>query len=305
MLSSKKKFSCILVLILLISCEGLSNLLTTNHYSGLDEGSGVVINADDLKDWVPDEITEKLDYYSDIILSIDDAESLYRVLRDDAAAKAELISNFKLKISSTPDLTKEEEVDRYQKYNAAYAKVEVYSSQATVIEGVEDLIIDYASGANSGNFNQDTLLTQVFKIPVTFDSPEQKEQRRQELITEMSALVNAGEAYENLGNSITDVDRPTSEYIGDEDAVLVLLTAMTGTIIQKTVENTSLTRSQAVEELVNGIVNRDFTGSQIVFPVSPGNTADNPMELYLGPGGSLAFTATGFKLPSVSSLGGI
>lgn len=304
MLSLFKKFLVFLLLVLLISCEGLSELLSTNHFSGMDEGSGVVISPEDLKGWIPEEINEKLNYYSDIILSIDDADSLFSVLINDPVAKAEFLSNFKLALNFTPDLTKEEDVDRYQKFNAAYAKVEVYSTETTILEGVDNLIVDYASGASSGDFNQDTLLTEVFNIPAVFDTPEQKEQRRQELITEINALVNAGDAYENLGNSITDVDRPSSRYISDEDAVLVLLTAMTGRIIQKTVESTSLTKTQAVEELVNGIVNKNFTGSQIMFPVSPGNTASNPMELYLGPGGSLAFTATGFQLPPVSSLGG-
>lgn len=304
MLSSFKKFCFILILILLLSCEGLSDLLSTNHFSSLDKGGAVLINSDDLQGWTQDDRNEKLDYYSSIALSKEDSEYLYEVLRNDPAAKAELIANYIAFLNTPPDLNNPAEVDLYQKIAAAYAKIEVYTTAATIMDGVDDLVIDYASGASSGGFNQDKVLDEVFRIPATFSSPEEKEQKRQEVIVELTALTNAGFAYEKLGNTITDVDRPSSNYISDEDAVLVLVTAMTGTIIQNTVDNTSLTKEQAIEELVNGIVNRDFIGSQVIFPVSPGNTASNPMELYLGPGGSLTFTSTGFELPPASSLGG-
>lgn len=300
-----KDISAFLLIFLFLSCDGLSDIFSTNFYQGIDKRDEVSISNSELINWGADERAAKVDHYASIALSRDDSEALFSILKNDPEARAQLILNFNYILDNYPDLTNPEEVDRYQKVAAALAKIEILSTNATFISGAEELIVSYASGENDGNFDADTVLTEVFNIPYSYSSPEEKEQKRSEVLIELTALMNGGLAYEKLGSTITDFDRPESNYISEEDAILVASGAMVNKVVKNTTDNTALTREQAIYELVDGMLNRDFTGSQILFPTSSGVTSTNNMELYLGDGASKTFTATGFELPPVNVLGGV
>lgn len=306
--SYKKCVPLFFVSLLLLSCDGFSKLFKTNLYENFDKADRVVIKSDDLKDWEEDDVEPNVLYYSDITLSKDDSQYFFYILKNDPKTREEILNNFASILDTYPDLSDPVAVDRYQKVAAALAKLEIYSTSATIVSGVDDLVVSYASGANEGDFNQETLLSEVFDVPPTGVPDEEREEKWEEVFIEMKAIMEAGLAYEKLGSTITDVDRPASNYISEEDAVVVLVSSMVNSIVDNTVNNESIEREKALELLVDGIVDGGFvesdTGPNLHFPTSPEDSAENKMVLYLGEGGALTFIATGFQLPPASSLGG-
>lgn len=309
MRSILKYISFIFLLILVISCEGVSNLLTTNYFEPFEDVNpfSVFIGDDETSfydDFTPEEREALIDEYTAAALSYENEDALYESLIEQPNYRDEVTKYLKEYLESSeniPDIfspTYSEDLKNYQNRALALANIEVYTHGAIGINGFDDLIFSYTSGELEGTLTQQVLLTKVFGTSSGTTS--------EEILLDIEGALRAGEALDLLGETIIDKDNPSSTTITSDDGLLILLSCMINNIVDLSMDNNSQTMDDVLDKLVDGIMNNDFDPDFITFPQDDGSPDSSltTMERYLGVGGALAYTASDFTLPSVSLFGG-
>lgn len=307
MRSFLKYISLIFVLIILVSCNGLSSLLTTNYFEPFDDTESFsVYTGDDttsFDDFTPEEKEALIDDYTSAALSLENDESLYEALINNPDYRDEVttyLADYLNNDDNKPNILSKtyiSDLTTYQNRALALANIEVYTHGAVGINGFDDMVFNYTSGELEGTLTQEILLTQVFgdeTDPVS-------------LKADLLGSLKAGEALNLLGDTIIDKNNPSSGTLSPDDGVLVLMTSIINSIVKLSIsKDSSLTEDVVLDKLVFGILNNNFDLSIITFPQDDTSPDSNltTMERYLGVGGALVFTATDFTIPSISLFGG-
>ena len=307
-----KNFSFVLLLGLLFSCEGLSQLLTTNVFEIIENKDKPSVPLEEVSDWKyldSDALKAKIEKYSAMALTNTDSEALFFTLREnpDAMENVRYYFNKYLDDPGVPNLdnfdTSDEyleSLNSYQRTAAALAKIEVYSTDAEFVDGFDDMILNYANGTNTGDLDSKTIYKDIFGVSTTSLQATEEYEERARVEFELEAAINAGVAYNQLGDSIFNKDFPESVYISDADATLIFLSCVTSRIVVATKEaHPNLSEEEIISQFVDGIFsdNSDnFGDSDIIFPEDQPNGDLNTIERYLGEGGAVVFTATNYSL---------
>ena len=305
-----KNFSFVLLLGLLFSCEGLSQLLTTNVFEIIENKDKPSVPLEEVSDWSgldPDPLEVKIEKYSAMALTNTDSEALFFTLRENPSAMENVRSYFNeyLDDPGMPILADFETSDEYlktlntyQRTAAALAKIEINSTDAKLVDGVNNIIRDYANGTNSGNLDPEEIYKDIFGVPPEGDRPLDFNltYEKDRVLLELKSIVNAGIAYDKLGESIFNKDFPESNYIFDTDATLIFFSCLTSRIIDATEADpsTHLTSAEVITQFVDAIFTGKLDESDIVFPKDQPNGDLNIIERYLGKNGAVAFIATNY-----------
>lgn len=294
-----KSLSLISLLLFFLACEVLAPILTKNYFEGFKDYNplGDVIPESDWSAVTDQEA--KIQEYTDIVFGDErHAEDLYEQLKNEPNYKRAMANTFMDNLVATDvplfnsvDFS-EESLDSYQKSAMALARLEVYGSNEFAITGYNQIILDYASS------NQDESLTTAILMDYLFDSTDDSE-----ISSDILSLYNAGRAIDLLGATIINGDDPSSKYISDDDAILIIVSAMIYTIVEDSVASFA-DRDAVITALVEGIISETSTfDSNLVFPQDDTGT-DEPIVKYLGENGALVYAASGFELPVVEEIFG-
>lgn len=304
MRSFLKKISLVLLLIFFISCGGFSKLFTTNHFEQFEDIDPFSVFASEetsFGDLDYDQKVEIINKYTTAALSIEDSDALFTALKNQPDYRdqvTDFMGAYLIKQENIPDpLSKkyDEDLIFYQNLAVALGRIEVYTTRSIAIFGFNDLFVDYASGEIEETLTQKIFLSEVFGIQRSVSETK----------VDIEALVRAGEAFELLGKTIRNTDNPESSSLNEDDAILILMSSMMKRIVYYTnLEFPSLNESQIINNLVKGIIDGDFVGLSIKFPQDIVGSKLTNIQRYLGVGGALTFTATGFDLPPMSLFGG-
>lgn len=300
MKSLVKSLSLVSLLIMFLSCEVLSPILTKNYFEEFKDLNPL---ADILPEQVWGEFSEaeqqeKLNEYIDaVIYDEKNAKDLYEQLKDSPQYKRDMADALMGRFDDPTDTgyltvpvygseTFADDLKKYQQTAIALAKIEVYGSQEMAITGFENIIVDFATGEQTNGLSNETLMDYLFDL-----EGETSENRTEDI----RSLYNAGIAVSYLGSTIIDRDNPTSEFVTDDDAILILISAMINTIITDSVANFSDNNSAVITALVTGIETGTFD-SNLNFPQDKVDNND-PIVQYLGEDGAVVYAATGYELP--------
>lgn len=309
------RLSLVSLLMMLLSCEVLSPILTKNYFEEFKDYNpleGLIEESD----WnaVVDK-DAKLDQYIDIVFTGgQDAKSLYNQLKGEKNYKRAMADDLMKRFndpSSSGYLTLPvygsetfaADLNTYQRTAMALAKLEVYGSEEMALTGYDNIIVDFATGEQESSLDNKTVMEYLF-------APEtSSEYTNSQLINmDITSLYNAGIALSYLGSTIIDRDNPASDFVSENDAVMILISCMINTIITDSVEN-FIDETAVIDALVSDIESVQSSASgtffdNLNFPQDKGDTDESTIVQYLGENGAVVYAATGFELPNAESIMG-
>lgn len=293
-----------LILLLFFSCNGLSELMNKNYYSEIPGVESFSLTPEDFPiDMSLEERGRITDKYAGIALDPVSSSALFNALAEDSEYPATLnalSSLFLVEIEYIePSILLEENIrNRYQKLNLARAKIEVYPRDRGEIENIETGLVGYKSGIITDVFTDERLRTEVFDLLDNFDASPNR-------ITELNylfyGLAKGGDSLLKLGDTIVDLDYPSSPYLSKREGPFVLFVLVASNIINKSLDNFSGDRSQVIFQMVDDLSTGDFT-SLVIYPSEMTDTVIS--FRYLGEKGALVFSATEYELPDSLQLEG-
>lgn len=277
-----------------ISCDQLSELMTKNYFSEQDDSDSISVSNTDFQDLGTEDQTRVTNKYSSMALDPAESKKLFDSLKEDEQALLSLISimeNEISKIEEEQNISQSIDVRyRYQKLNVALSKIYVYPRDNGEIEGVEKVLVGYESGLISEKFDISIIQEYIFDIE---SQPESD--RLTELKRLFKGMYGAGIALNRAGQTIIDLDFPSSPYVTEEDAAFVLLSLIIYKIISDTASE-SEPPGEVAEFLATDIDNK-FYRESIIYPNEMNELPYS--HRYLGVYGSLIFAATNFTLPDI------
>lgn len=276
------------------SCDQLSELMSKNYFSDPDDSESISLSNTAFQDLGTEDQTRVTNKYSSMALDPVESRKLFDALKEDEQALQSLISIMESeieKIEQEQGINQSLDVRyRYQKINIALSKIYVYPRDNGEIEGIEKILVGYESGLISKKFDISIIQDYVFDFESQVNSS-----RQVELNNLFKGMYGAGEALSRAGQSVVDLDFPSSPYVNKEDAAFILLSL----IIHKIITDTALlggTPDDIADLLATDIVEKSYRES-IVYPAE---MTDLPYShRFLGVYGSLIFTATSYALPDV------
>lgn len=305
-----RHFFIVFLFINLISCDVASELLTTNHFKEFEDVNpfSLVVNEESWKDLSDDEKREKIDKYTDAALSKDDSMDLFNSLGRLPGYRDEVIKYYQEHIVDVlPDSTLETydaDLRAFQRNSMALALIDIYTRNANAFLGFDQLTRDYYAG-EEGVLTHDLFLNRVFMVEKFKNEGLSREEIVKDLKNDLQAAYRAGEVFNRLGKTIRDKDNPTAFSVNEKNGDTILLSCMLYRVVSLS-EAPLFTGIDTISgELANNIYDGNFSSGKIKFPQNTGKPSDlSVLEHYLGIGGALTYTASGFKLPPVIDLGG-
>ncbi|QEN05728.1 hypothetical protein EW093_13735 [Thiospirochaeta perfilievii] len=299
-----KHIPIVFLLIGLTSCDVVTSLLTTNYFEGFSDINPFSLVVDENSFPTDDDEAAILliNKYTDVALS-DDAENFFAALKGLDTYRSDLIAYYNSILITKPDNTLPtylDDIDIYQRRSLALAKIELYTRNAYAIDGFDRLYTKYVTGEEDADLTINLLIENVFNT-------EDPDVTRVSLEDDFQGFFNAGDAIDLLGKTIVDTDNPTSKVLDENEGVFILLSSIINRVVELSLEgDLSNTKNENdVFVALAAYVLNGTTSSLLVYPQDlPPEGGQSMIEHYLGLGGALAYTASGFELPGVSILGG-
>lgn len=303
-----KHIIIVFLLISLASCDVASGLLTTNHFEQFKDYNPFTLVIGEIT-WAmltEEQQLEKINEYTNAALSDDNSDDFFDMLSENKDYRDDVTDHYRGLLDVVPDDESETylvDLALYQRRAMALGLIEVYTRTASAVSGFETLLYSYLEG--TGEMLSPTLfITEVFQIPEpsAMTETEIKAQLKDDLI----GAYNAGEAFNDLGITIEDTDNPSAEVVTGGDGVVILLSCMMYRIINLNIPGSEDPLSDTIfDTLTDYIYDNDDSATAILFPQTETASVDDTiLEHYLGEGGALIYTATGYELPPITDLGG-
>ncbi|MGL1894456.1 MAG: hypothetical protein OCD02_22685 [Spirochaetaceae bacterium] len=307
-----KQFFLLFLVISIMSCDVVSEFLTTNYFDDLSDTDETDIDIDENSVWISisdaDKLT-KIDEYTSYALSEDFSGQLFQSLKTNETYKNGVSDYYRQLLVDQPirmyisDDGYDDYIDDlaiYQNRALALAKIEAYTTDKLMIAGFNELLIDYSSGIREGVLNHKLIFSEMFSVPDTLWATDGDD--ADTVNSELSSFKRAGSALSLLGETITDRDNPLIDSVTEDDAIFILLACMVNNVIEETMTDSSTTETVSLQSLTSQTVTRDTTDAIIQFPedITGGTTLEN----YLGADGALLYAASGYELPEISIFGG-
>ncbi len=316
----KSLFRHIVVVFLLISlasCDAVSTLLTKNQFEQFKDYNPFTLVIGEIT-WAmltPEQQLDKINEYTNAALS-DDSDDFFDELSDEDYKnyRDDVTDHYRELLDVVPNDEAETylvDLALYQRRAMALGRIEVYTRSSHAVDGFENLYMSYYSGEEDGLLNKDVFIQKVFGRQDLIDDGESISEIRTDLDSDLIGAYYAGEAFNKLGETITNIDNPSAEVVTEADAVIILLSCLIYRIIDLSIDGEPSPTDiddPAFVELRNYILDGTVLTS-VVFPqdvtaediIAEGDTM---LEHYLGKGGALIYTATGYELPPITVLEG-